>query len=263
MGVSVSFYWAWVVIYTLVSGMQASTTMARQCLNHLHLYNLLPPYKHLSFEETELHSFSLRHKPQSLTLPHRGYYKMTMIRIKHNLSNNDLLDPTPLSTTGPSYLKKPLPKRHGDRPKIRAHTMPQRQEPGPIDAPTRALLQSLVRQLAAQHPDLFEVRPSHTEGKTTDGLYAKKDVPSLNPIARDPILNHEIAHAHPADNSLHVWLSDPDARKVVEAGWGQRFPLTFVKSGWTMVYAPRDEVELAVVERIVKAGTAWITGVEI
>ncbi len=80
---------------------------------------------------------------------------------------------------------------------------------------------------------------------------------------KDPILDHEIAHAHPADDSLHVWLSDPDARTVIEAGWGQRFPLTFVKSGWMMVYAPRNLDEVEMVEEIVRAGIAWITGVEV
>jgi hypothetical protein len=141
--------------------------------------------------------------------------------------------------------------------------MPQRQRPEPIEAGTRTRLQSLMQTLASSYPNLVEIKPSHTEGKSTDGLYARKDLKTLNSIAKDRILDHEIAHAHPAENSLHVWLSDPDARTVIEAGWGQRFPLTFVKSGWTMVYAPRDDAELDVVEDIVRAGVAWITGVEI
>jgi hypothetical protein len=120
-----------------------------------------------------------------------------------------------------------------------------------------------MRHIASLHPNLVEIKPSHTEGKSTDGLYALKDIDTLNPLAKDKILDHEIAHAHPADNSLHVWLSDPDARSVIEAGWGLRFPLTFVKSGWIMVYAPRDEAELAVVESIVRASVGWITGVSI
>lgn len=139
--------------------------------------------------------------------------------------------------------------------------MPQRQHPEPIEPSTRESLQSLVRRMASSHPEILEARPSHTEGKSTDGLYARKDIPTLNPAARDKILDHEIAHAHPADNSLHVWLSDADARKVIESGWGQRFPLAFVHSGWTMVYAPRNDAELGVVEEIVKAGVGWVTGV--
>jgi len=188
---------------------------------------------------------------------------MTKIRISHALSSNDLLDPSPLSQTGPSYLESPLPARAGPRPKIMSRIMPQRQRPEHIEPATRIRLQSLMQKLAMSHPELVEVKLSHTEGKSTDGLYAREDLPTLNPIAKDRILNHEIAHAHPAENSLHVWLSDQDARKVIEAGWGQRFPLTFVKSGWTMVYAPHNDAELAVVESIVKAGVAFITGVSI
>jgi hypothetical protein len=120
-----------------------------------------------------------------------------------------------------------------------------------------------MRTIASAHADLLEINPSHTEGKSTDGLYARKELDTLNPLARDRILDHEIAHAHPADNSLHVWLSDVDARKVIESGWGQRFPLAFVKSGWILVYAPRNAAELDVVQGIVRAGVAWITGVVI
>lgn len=188
---------------------------------------------------------------------------MTKIRINHTLSSNDLYDPSPLSKEGPTYLKTPLPRRIGTRPKIVSRTMPQRQHPEPIPPQTRTKLQSLMTTLASKHPAILYTKPSHTEGKSTDGLYAVPDTATLNQIAKDRILDHEIAHAHPAENSLHVWLSDGDARAVIEAGWGLRFPLTFVKSGWTMVYAPRDEGELEVVEGIVRAGVEFITGVAI
>jgi hypothetical protein len=141
--------------------------------------------------------------------------------------------------------------------------MPQRQVPEPISTSAQTKLHFLVKGLASSHPGVLECKLSHTEGKSTDGLYARKDVETLNPLARDRILDHEIAHAHPADNSLHVWLSEADARKVIEAGWGLRFPLTFVHKGWTMVYAPRNDEELEVVESIVKAGVAFIAGVEL
>ncbi|KAK0649152.1 hypothetical protein B0T16DRAFT_456590 [Cercophora newfieldiana] len=193
-----------------------------------------------------------------------GYLRMTKFRIGHLLAGPDLLDPSPHPTTGPSYLRAPLPPRAGGRARIMPRIMPQRQVPEPIDPATRTRLLGLVRRLAAEHPGVLETKLSHTEGRSTDGLYALEGVPTLNAEAReDKLLAREIAHAHPADNSLHVWLSGPDARKVIEAGWGQRFPLPFVRSGWTMVYAPRNDLELEVVERIVKAGVAWVAGVEV
>lgn len=120
-----------------------------------------------------------------------------------------------------------------------------------------------MRKIAGEHPELLEVKPSHTEGKSTDGLYCKEGVSTRNTLAKDRILGNEIAHAHPTENSLHVWLSEVDARKVMEAGWGMRFPLPFVAKGWSMVYAPRNEEELETVERIVRAGVGWVTGVAI
>ena len=204
------------------------------------------------------------HQPPVSNLKSSGYLRMTKFRINHLVSGPDLLDPSPHSTTGPSYLSSPLPARAGGRARIMPRIMPQRQVPEAIEPETRTRLLGLVRRLADEHPTLLESKPSHTEGRSTDGLYALAEVPTLNTEAReDKQLAREIAHAHPADNSLHVWLSGADARKVMEAGWGQRFPLPFVRSGWTMVYAPRNDEELEVVETIVKAGVAWVAGVEI
>jgi Family of unknown function (DUF5519) len=142
--------------------------------------------------------------------------------------------------------------------------LPQRQVPEHIDPATRDRLMFLMHRLADEHPDILEIKPSTTEGRTTDGLYARKDNPNINPIViADRGLDFEIGHAHPTDNSLHVWLSDPDARKVIAAGWGQRFCLPMVQSGWTMVYAPRNKSELELIEKIVKASVRWVTNVAI
>lgn len=73
----------------------------------------------------------------------------------------------------------------------------------------------------------------------------------------------EIAHVHPAENSLHVWLTRTDTKKVVEAGWGLRFPLAslgMMDEGWTFVYAPRSMAEVDVVENVMKAGIGHLTG---
>jgi hypothetical protein len=192
-----------------------------------------------------------------------GYWRMTRFRVDRLMSSDDLRDASPLKTEGPRYLKAGLTRREGGRPKLMSRTMPQRQRPERIDDQARKRLQSMMHTLAEKHPKLLEAKLSKTEGRTTEAIYAKPDLPKLNPQAKSPILDHEIAHAHPSENSLHVWLSDPDARTVIEAGWGERFPLPFVNSGWTMVYAPRNVQEVELVEGIVKAGIAWITGVEV
>ncbi|RAL12526.1 uncharacterized protein BO97DRAFT_58943 [Aspergillus homomorphus CBS 101889] len=191
-----------------------------------------------------------------------GYLRMSKLRAKHAMSKNNLRDASPLQQTGPSYLPTgTLPLRSGPQPRMMPRILPQRQYPEPIDPSVQARLRSLVHDLATAHPELFDILPSHTEGRTTDGLYARRNLPTLNPLAGDRILSYEIAHTHPAENSLHVWLSDVDAREVIEKGWGQRFPLPAVPQGWVMVYAPRDEGEMDIVEWIVRAAARWVTGV--
>lgn len=91
-------------------------------------------------------------------------------------------------------------------------------------------------------------------------------------------------------------LHSDDVAALITAGWGQRHPLAgrgpdvvvgqlgrtvrryarwmgwrgrdgegraIVPSGFVLVYAPRDEGELEVVGRIVKAGAWWVMGREI
>lgn len=193
-----------------------------------------------------------------------GYWRMTKLRVKALLANDDLLDTSVYSrSSGPQYLTS-LPTRGSPRPRLMPRILPQRQVPDRVlSTASRARLHDMVNALAAERPDVLEVRPSHTEGKTTDGLYARAGRLELNPIARDKILDHEIGHAHPSDDSLHVWISDRDAIEVVEKGWGQRFCLPFVEKGWVMVYAPRNMEEVEVVESILRAAAQYITGVKI
>ncbi|RAL03669.1 uncharacterized protein BO80DRAFT_422614 [Aspergillus ibericus CBS 121593] len=191
---------------------------------------------------------------------------MTKLRLKHFFSTNNLLDASSLQQTGPSYLPSaPLPQRRNPRPHIIPRILPQRQYPEPISPATRSRLHSLIPDLASAHPGLFELKPSHTEGKTADGLYAREDLKTPNSVVKETVgLAREIAHVHPAENSLHVWLSERDAKNVIEGGWGMRFPpVGGVPPGWIFVYAPRDDGEMDVVESIVKAAVGWVTGVRV
>lgn len=55
-----------------------------------------------------------------------------------------------------------------------------------------------------------------------------------------------------------MYLAPKDARAVIKAGWGMRFPVTWIApASWTMVFAPRDEGELKVVKEIVRAGVEF------
>jgi hypothetical protein len=61
----------------------------------------------------------------------------------------------------------------------------------------------------------------------------------------------EWAHQHTMDKSWHVLLSPRDARKVLQAGWGEMWPIAcldkqYAPPGYTLLFAPRDEREVRV-----------------
>ncbi|KAF2228580.1 hypothetical protein EV356DRAFT_497989 [Viridothelium virens] len=194
-----------------------------------------------------------------------SYLQMSLLRLNQLLSSNNLRDASSFSSSGPSHLPSALPRRSGPAPASIGRTMPQRQRPSPLPPAIIARTHNLITALHAAHPSLLELAPSKTEGGSTAAIYARADLPTLNPVARHRILDREIAHVHRQEQSLHVWLSEADAKEVVGKGWGQRFPMAeeVVPRGWTHVFAPRTEKECEVVKGIVKAGVAWVSGVEV
>lgn len=196
-----------------------------------------------------------------------GYWRMTKLRWRAYWLDDDMRDASKLSTAeGPKCLTKPLPQREGGRPKILARTMPQRQQPAPLDPAVKERAHSIPSRFCAEHPDILVLDLSKTEGRSTDAIYAKPDLPGRHPSAKDKILGNELAHVHPAENSLHVWLSGPDAKEVVEKGWGERFPLSAMgmcHPSFVMLYAPRSMGDVEVIEGIVKAGVEYVAGAKI
>ncbi|KAL2424167.1 hypothetical protein ABEF95_011189 [Exophiala dermatitidis] len=204
-----------------------------------------------------------------------GYWRMTKIRINRAirrvqlLGKDDLTDPTTLSAIeGPRHLDADkIPVRGGDRPTLVSRTMPQRQVPydsEQLEPGVAERIRNMTADFAAKYPDILDLKLSKTEGYSANAIYAKKNLPTLNEKAkRDKLLGTEIAHHHPSELSFHVWLSEADAKTVVEKGWGQKFPMPSVDKGWVMLYAPRTMAEVDVVERIVEAAIAWVAGVEV
>ena len=78
------------------------------------------------------------------------------------------------------------------------------------------------------------------------------------------MVGREFAHLHPpADGSLHLVLPPELADPVIDAGWAERHPLAGrhgVPANIVMVYGPRDEDELRIVEELVRASHAFASG---
>jgi len=78
------------------------------------------------------------------------------------------------------------------------------------------------------------------------------------------MVGREFAHLHPPDDgSLHLVLSPTEVDQVIENGWAERHPLAGrfgLPENIVMVYGPRDEEELRVVEELVRASHAFAGG---
>lgn len=123
--------------------------------------------------------------------------------------------------------------------------------------------ETLIRSLADEKPDKLSVRTSVLE-RTGPALALNSSV-QKHPGAYGTM--NEIAHLHESEGSLHVCLSPPDAKLVIERGWGERFGLSgsIVPVTYIMVYAPRQgegEEEVKIVEGIIRAGVKFMLGEE-
>jgi hypothetical protein len=180
-------------------------------------------------------------------------------------TRQNLLDPSSLPDLGVSYIKpQRVPDRMGRRPGITRWTLPQRQFLEKITPGASAALHDLMREFASTAPysKYIETRPSKTEGGTGPAIYVKPDVKTINPVAHK--IFYEVAHVHPAENSLHVYVSPVDAKLVMKRGWGQRFPVTWLAPpSWIMVYAPRNEDEVEIVREIVRAAVCHAVGINV
>jgi len=186
-----------------------------------------------------------------------GYLKIKLLGL---VALRNVHKPAPIPShfrpqTG--YLKN-LPSRSGTRPTIRG-IAPQRQMDQKSSLPVFLRLSTSMRELAS-HPKNALVEKTSCFEKHSAGLFA------VTPITRT--CGGEVCHAHPSDGSLHMTLHPADAKVVIENGWGERHPLAkggwmrrFVPKEFIMIYAPRDEAEVALVMEIVCAAAWWVSGV--
>jgi Family of unknown function (DUF5519) len=90
-------------------------------------------------------------------------------------------------------------------------------------------------------------------------------LPASSQGAREAFMvGQEFAHLHPpSDGSLHMALPPDVVDRVIESGWAERHPLAGrhgVPANIVMVYGPRDDDELALVEDLLRASHALASG---
>jgi phospholipase/carboxylesterase len=149
-----------------------------------------------------------------------------------------------------------LPRRAGPRPRTRKGLPHQQLDQQPPDETIRAQLSARVLALAG-----VAEAPS---GISVPGARALilRDATTGPPGAF--MVGREFAHLHPPpDQSLHLTLPERRAREAIRAGWAEFHPL--VEAGrlpptLVMVYAPRDDAELEVVEGLVRESYHFALG---
>jgi luciferase-like monooxygenase len=147
-----------------------------------------------------------------------------------------------------------LPIRLGDRPRTTPTNPHTQLDQQPSDLRWVDELASRVFSL----PGVVE-EPSRISVPGARALVLAPGEPTGPPEAF--LIDREFAHLHPApDHSLHAMLPTDTVTEAVAAGWAEPHPVALrglIPPTAVMLYAPRDESELAVIERLIRASHAF------
>ncbi|KAF8539127.1 hypothetical protein BDD12DRAFT_738370 [Trichophaea hybrida] len=187
-----------------------------------------------------------------------GYMKITFLRIFFALGDPLCPSPIPAELENTGFLRAgAISPRQDRRPDVRG-IAPHRQINQIPPQDVFNYLSTSIMKLAKDYPSKFRISTSAFE-KHCPGLFSLKKA--------NPAGNGEVCHAHPSDGSLHMTLHPEDIKTVLEAGWGERHPLSrggwcsrFVPQQFVMIYAPRSKEEVETVMEIIKASVGWISG---
>jgi Family of unknown function (DUF5519) len=151
-------------------------------------------------------------------------------------------------------MPSPLPVRVGDRPRTTPTNPHTQLDQQPTDL---RWVEALARRVFAL-PGVVE-EPSRI---SVPGARALVLAPGEATGPQEAFLiDREFAHLHPApDHSLHAMLPAETVSEAVAARWAEPHPVALrglIPPTAVMLYAPRDEAELDVIEGLVRASHAF------
>ena len=148
----------------------------------------------------------------------------------------------------------PLPPRAGDRPRTTPTNPHTQLDQQPTDL---HWVEELARRVF-ELPGVLE-EPSRISVPGAQAMILAPGEPTGPPEAF--LIEREFAHFHPGpDHSLHAMLPTETASAAVDAGWAEPHPAALrgvIPPTAVMLYAPRDEAELDVIESLVRASYAF------
>lgn len=149
--------------------------------------------------------------------------------------------------------------------------LPERRGPRPQTTPTNPHMQldqlPAGRVIAALAGALFAL-PGVREQPSAISVPGARALWLEPNDARGPrdafLVGREFAHLHPPpEGSLHVALPPSLASEAISRGWAEIHPvarLGLIPGNVVMLYAPRDDAEVAVVLGLVRAALAFARG---
>jgi hypothetical protein len=149
--------------------------------------------------------------------------------------------------------------------------LPERRGPRPETTPTNPHMQldQLPRgRVLATLADLLFALPGVREEPSAISVPGARALWLKPNDARGPreafLVGREFAHLHPPpEGSLHVALPPTLASEAIATGWAEIHPvarLGLIPGNVVMLYAPRDDAEVAVVLGLVRAALAFARG---
>src|SRR5215207_10306054 len=151
-------------------------------------------------------------------------------------------------------MPSPLPLRAGDRPRTTPTNPHTQLDQQPTDS---HWIDELARRVFAL-PGVVE-EPSRISVPGARALVLAPGEATGPPEAF--LIDREFAHLHPdPDHSLHAMLPTETVSEAVAAGWAEPHPVALrglIPPTAVMLYAPRNEAELDVIEGLVRASHAF------
>jgi hypothetical protein len=105
--------------------------------------------------------------------------------------------------------------------------------------------------------ELVREEPTRISVPTSRAMWLREDVRAPIEVFMPPPGSREFAHTH-KDGSMHLMLSTEDEQVVLDVGWGELHPWHDRGIREILLYAPRDDDELATVKSIVNASYAHV-----
>ena len=190
--------------------------------------------------------------PGGLPYNFRGYLTMTwMRRLKRDPIDTNRFAKAIGIDGDRSYLRD-LPKREGPRPTIAVYPIPHRQIDQLPDSAMKQKIVAVFNDEVSRRSELVHYKLSFYE-KRNQAVFLNHPE---NGSADGKISGGELGHVHPSDGSMHMIFSASDAKKVIEAGWGECHPLSGqlnLPEPYLLIYPPRNEQELAVTALLLDA----------